>query len=126
MVFKTGTAADGERAIAPLPEAVPAPMFNWVGEMPSPAMQFLFDPFFPKGLRWPWKGDFVKALPDEAIIKHSSLAAFAGCPMCVSGGRFFRDAVDRPIDWTQMHWSARDLVDDHRRDRLQSEMGRTR
>ena len=30
--------------------------------MPFPAMQGLFDPFFPKGLQWYWKGDFVKAL----------------------------------------------------------------
>ena len=38
--------------------------------MPFPAMQGLFDPFFPKGLQWYWKGDFVKALPDEAIDAH--------------------------------------------------------
>ena len=30
----------------------------------------MFDPFFPKGLQWYWKGDFVKALPDEAIDAH--------------------------------------------------------
>ena len=30
----------------------------------------LFDPFFPKGLQWYWKGDFVKSLPDEAIDTH--------------------------------------------------------
>ena len=30
----------------------------------------LFDPFFPKGLQWYWKGDFVKTLSDEAIDTH--------------------------------------------------------
>ena len=35
--------------------------------MPFPAMQGLFDPFFPKGLQWYWKGDFVESLSDEAI-----------------------------------------------------------
>jgi hypothetical protein len=37
----------------------------------------LFDPFFPKGLQWYWKGDFVKALPDEAIDIHIAQAATA-------------------------------------------------
>ena len=43
--------------------------------MPFPAMQALFDPFFPKGLQWYWKGDFVKSLPDEAIDAHIAQAA---------------------------------------------------
>ena len=38
--------------------------------MPFPAINRLFDPFFPKGLQWYWKGDFVKTLPDEAIDVH--------------------------------------------------------
>ena len=44
-----GTAAEGEKAIAPLLKAVPPPAFNWMGAMPFPAIQALFDPFFPKG-----------------------------------------------------------------------------
>jgi FAD/FMN-containing dehydrogenase len=46
-----GPAADGERAMARLLEAVPPPIFNWMQEMPFPALQSLFDPFFPKGLQ---------------------------------------------------------------------------
>jgi len=72
-----GPAAAGQKAIAPLLDAVPAPLFNWMGEMPFPAIQSLFDPFFPKGLQWYWKGDFVKALPDEAIDLHIAQAAKA-------------------------------------------------
>jgi hypothetical protein len=59
--------------LAPLP----APIFNWMSEMPFPAMQALFDPFFPKGLQWYWKGDFVKTLSDEAIETHIAQAAVA-------------------------------------------------
>ena len=44
-----GRAADGEKAMAPLLEAVPPPIFNWMGAMPFPAIQALFDPFFPEG-----------------------------------------------------------------------------
>src|SRR5437773_2653404 len=69
-----GDAADGERVMAPLLKAVPPPAFNWMGAMPFPAIQALFDPFFPKGLQWYWKGDFVKSLPDDAIDTHIAQA----------------------------------------------------
>ena len=38
--------------------------------MPYPALQAMFDPFYPKGMQWYWKGDFVKDLPDAAIDAH--------------------------------------------------------
>ena len=63
--------------MARLLESVPPPIFNWMGAMPFPAMQALFDPFFPKGLQWYWKGDFVTSLPDEAIDTHIAQAAKA-------------------------------------------------
>jgi hypothetical protein len=69
-----GSAADGAKAIAPLLKKLPEPLFNWMGEMPFPAMQGLFDPFFPKGLQWYWKGDYVQSLPDEAIDVHIAQA----------------------------------------------------
>jgi FAD/FMN-containing dehydrogenase len=65
-----GTPAHGAKAMEPLLAAVPPPLFNWMGPMPFPAIQSLFDPFFPKGLQWYWKGDFVASLPDEAIAAH--------------------------------------------------------
>jgi Berberine and berberine like len=63
--------------MAPLLASLPAPIFNWMGEMPFPITQALFAPFFPKGLQWYWKGDFVKSLPDEAIDTHIAQAAIA-------------------------------------------------
>ena len=72
-----GSAAEGEKVMARLLESVPPPIFNWMGAMPFPAMQALFDPFFPKGLQWYWKGDFVTSLPDEAIDTHIAQAAQA-------------------------------------------------
>ena len=72
-----GPAAEGEKLMARLLSAVPPPLFNWMGEMPLPAMNSLFDPFFPKGLQWYWKGDFVRSLPDEAIDTHIAQAAKA-------------------------------------------------
>ena len=72
-----GAASEGEKVMARLLESVPPPIFNWMATMPFPAMQALFDPFFPKGLQWYWKGDFVTSLPDEAIDTHIAEAAKA-------------------------------------------------
>ena len=70
-----GPAAEGEKAMAKLLDGLPEPMFNWLGEMPFPAMQSLFDSFYPKGLQWYWRGDFVKELSDEAIEAHVAEAS---------------------------------------------------
>jgi FAD/FMN-containing dehydrogenase len=78
-----GPAAEGQRLMARLLDVVPPPAFNWMGEMPFPAMQALFDPFFPKGLQWYWKGDFVKTLSDEAIDVHIAQAAKAPSDLCL-------------------------------------------
>ncbi len=50
------------------------PVLDWVGPMPLPALQTLFDPLFPPGLQWYWKADFVKELSDEAIALHYKFA----------------------------------------------------
>jgi FAD/FMN-containing dehydrogenase len=78
-----GPLAEGEKVMARLLEVVPPPIFNWMGEMPFPAMNALFDPFFPKGLQWYWKGDFVQALTDEAIDTHIAQAAQAPSELCL-------------------------------------------
>jgi FAD/FMN-containing dehydrogenase len=65
-----GPMADGQAAVAPLLDNLPEPIFNWMGEMPFPALQGMFDPLLPSGLQWYWKGDFVTDLPDAAIEAH--------------------------------------------------------
>jgi FAD/FMN-containing dehydrogenase len=104
-----GSAAAGQKAMAPLLDGVPPPLFNWMGEMPFPAIQSLFDPFFPKGLQWYWKGDFVKSLPDEAIETHITQAAAAPSELCLMHLYPIDGAVHRvPRDATA--WSARDAT----------------
>jgi hypothetical protein len=104
-----GSAADGQRALAPLLDAVPPPAFNWMEEMPFPAMQSLFDPFFPKGLQWYWKGDFVRSVPDDAIDAHIARAAEAPSALSLMHLYPIDGAVQRvPTDATA--WSARDAA----------------
>ena len=104
-----GPAAEGERLMARLLNGLPAPIFNWMGAMPFPAMQALFDPFFPKGLQWYWKGDFVKALSDEAIDVHIAQAARAPSAMCLTHFYPINGAVHR-VASDATAWSVRDAT----------------
>jgi FAD/FMN-containing dehydrogenase len=104
-----GPAAEGEKLIAPLLKAVPPPAFNWMGAMPFPAIQGLFDPFFPKGLQWYWKGDFVKSLPDEAIDAHIAQAAEA--PTALSLMHLYPiDGAVRRVAKDATAWNTRDAT----------------
>ena len=104
-----GGAEEGEKVMAQLLRSVPKPIFNWMGAMPFPAMQTLFDPFFPKGLQWYWKGDFVKSLPDEAIDTHIAQAAKAPSELSLMHLYPIDGAVHRiPKDATA--WTAREAT----------------
>lgn len=46
------------------------PVLDGVHSMPFPALQSMFDPLYPTGMHWYWKGDFVNELTDEAIDLH--------------------------------------------------------
>jgi hypothetical protein len=104
-----GPAAEGEQLMAPLLESLPPPAFNWMGPMPFPAIQGLFDPFFPKGLQWYWKGDFVKSLPAEAIETHIAQAANAPSNLSLMHLYPIDGAVHR-VAKEATAWSARDAT----------------
>jgi FAD/FMN-containing dehydrogenase len=70
-----GTQEEGEAAMRPVRTELPAPILNWMSQMPFPALQGLFDPLLPKGYQWYWKGDFVRELTDAAIEEHLRHAA---------------------------------------------------
>ena len=75
MCCYNGPEAEGRAALAPLLDQLPAPWFNWMGSMPYPGVQSMFDGLYPKGMQWYWRGDFVKALTDQAIDAHLKMAA---------------------------------------------------
>jgi FAD/FMN-containing dehydrogenase len=103
----SGPIADGQKLVASLLAKLPAPLFNWMGEMPWTAINSLFDPFFPKGLQWYWKGDFVKALSDEAIDVHIANALKAPTPFCLMH-LYPIDGAVRRVAQGATPWSARD------------------
>ena len=46
------------------------PALDFVGPLPHPALQSMFDALYPPGLQWYWKADFVNELSDAAIAEH--------------------------------------------------------
>jgi len=65
----TGPAKQAEKVFAPI-RAFKKPVLDFVGPIPHPALQGMFDPIFPTGLLWYWKADFMGDLSDEAIALH--------------------------------------------------------
>lgn len=104
-----GPADKGEAAMRRLLDRLPEPMFNWLGEMPYPAMQSLFDPFMPKGMQWYWRGDFVKELSDEAIDAHLAQASKSPSPLSLMHLYPIDGAVHR-VGRTDTAWNTRDAT----------------
>jgi FAD/FMN-containing dehydrogenase len=73
----SGPLDKAEEIVKPIRHDLPSPILDWMGPMPFPALQSLFDPLLPKGMQWYWKGDFVKELSDEAIDIHLEWTAKA-------------------------------------------------
>lgn len=104
-----GSATDGQRALVPLLEVLPPPMFNWMDQIPFPAINALFDPLFPKGLQWYWKGDFVQSLSDEAIERHVAEAGKAPTELCLMH-LYPIDGAVRRVSHDASPWIARDAT----------------
>lgn len=66
----TGDLDKAEEVFKPI-RAVKTPALDFVGPMPVPALQTMFDALYPPGLLWYWKADFVKELPPAAIDIHA-------------------------------------------------------
>ena len=65
----TGPKENAEEIFKPIREL--EPMFEHVGPIPHPSLNSMFDVFYPAGLQWYWRADFIKEIPDEAVAQHS-------------------------------------------------------
>ena len=102
-----GSVEDGAKAMAPVREALPKPILDWMGSMPFSALQSLFDGLFPKGMQWYWKGDYVKELSDAAIDAHIANASKAPSELCLMHLYPIDGAVHR-VGAGATAWSCRD------------------
>jgi len=65
----TGPLKQAEQVFKPI-RAFKKPVLDFVGPIPHPVLQSMFDPIFPAGLQWYWKADFMRKLNDDAIAQH--------------------------------------------------------
>ncbi len=65
----TGPIENAEEIFKPILEL--EPMFEHVGPMPHPSLNSMFDVFYPSGLQWYWRADFIKEIPDESVAQHA-------------------------------------------------------
>ncbi len=77
----TGPLDQAEGIFRPIRTMFGPPAVDFVGPIPHPAMQSMFDALYPPGLQWYWRGDYVKELPDAAIDKHLEFAQELPTPL---------------------------------------------
>jgi FAD/FMN-containing dehydrogenase len=83
------------------------PVFQYVGPMPYPAIQSLFDPLMPAGMQWYWRADFFNEINGELGPIHQQFGSAIPTPLSqmhlypVSGKASRRDDSEMP-------WAYRD------------------
>ncbi len=65
-----GAQTNAEETFKPI-RAFKEPALDFVGPLPQPALQSMFDALYPPGLQWYWRADFVNELSDDAIAQHT-------------------------------------------------------
>ena len=65
---------EAEEMFKPI-RAFKKPALDFVGPIPHPALQSMFDGLYPPGLQWYWRAHFVNELSDEAIAEHVRFGA---------------------------------------------------
>ncbi len=85
------------------------PALDFVGPIPHPALQTMFDGLFPPGLQWYWKSDFVKELSDEAIARHIEHGSKIPTPLSTMHLYPINGKAHR-IGKTETPWSYREAV----------------
>jgi hypothetical protein len=66
----TGSLDQAETVFAPIRRLFGGPALDFVGAIPLPALQSMFDALCPPGHQWYWRADFFDELSDEAIALH--------------------------------------------------------
>jgi FAD/FMN-containing dehydrogenase len=69
----TAPQAKAEEMFKPI-RAFKKPALDFVGPLPQPALNSMFDPIYPPGLQWYWRADFLNEISDKAIAEHIRFA----------------------------------------------------
>lgn len=107
----TGPPDQAEATFAPIRSQFGAPALDWVGPLPVPALQSMFDAIYPPGYQWYWKADFFNEINDDAVeafVEHGSKLATGFCTMHLypidgAAGRVPKDAT--PWNYRDAKWA---------------------
>jgi hypothetical protein len=83
------------------------PDFEHVGPMPHPVMNSMFDIYYPPGLQWYWRADFMNELSDEAVAQHAKFGAETPTPHSTMHLYPIGGAASRPSN-SDTPWAYRD------------------
>lgn len=77
-----GPLDEAEEVFKPIRE-LGTPVLDMAGPMPYPALQSMFDEiYYPPGLQWYWKADFVKEVSDQAVSIHKEYGSALPTELC--------------------------------------------
>jgi FAD/FMN-containing dehydrogenase len=107
----TGPMEKAEEVFEPIRE-IGTPVLDMAGPMPFPALQSMFDQlYYPPGLQWYWKADFVKELSDQAIDLHTDYGSNLPTERCtmhlypIDGAVHDVDKEDTAFSFREVTWS---------------------
>jgi hypothetical protein len=107
----TGPLEEAEEVFEPIRD-LGTPALDMAGPMPYPALQSMFDQlYYPPGLQWYWKADFVKELSDQAIDLHIQYGSDLPTELCtmhlypINGAVHKVDRNDTAFSFRDVTWS---------------------
>ncbi len=102
----TGPLEHAEETFKPIREAHP-PAIDFVGPIAWPALQSMFDAFYPAGLQWYWRADYFRHFDDDAIAEQVHHAA--QLPTVLSTSHIYPiDGAAARIGKQETAWNFRD------------------
>ena len=108
----SGPMEEAEEAFRPIRAEVGPAAFEFLGPMPLPVLNSLFDPLLPPGLQWYWRGDFVNELTDEAIALYIRYGSELPTPLSlmhlypIDGAVHRVGSSDTAFSYRDANWSA--------------------
>jgi FAD/FMN-containing dehydrogenase len=85
------------------------PLLDGVAPVPLAAMNSAFDPIYPAGDQWYWRGEFIREIPDAAIDIHVKFGE--ALPTWKSTMHLYPiDGAASRVGSDEMAWSCRDAI----------------
>ncbi|MFD1161736.1 FAD-binding oxidoreductase [Hwangdonia seohaensis] len=102
----TGPIEKAEEVFKPIREFGP-PILDFVGEIPMPALNGMFDALYPPGMQWYWRAHYIKELTDESIDENIEFGS--KIPTMHSTTHFYPiDGAVHEVSNNETAWANRD------------------